>query len=62
MNEPNYSTDNAGVQRWLQEHLSERARPLRSTHVEHLLEQSLDACRRGRLTAACALMLAAENL
>jgi hypothetical protein len=62
MNQPTSTTDRAGVQRWLQQYLIERASLLGDPSVDHLAAQSLDACGRGRLLAAAALMLAAENL
>ena len=62
MNESNDPTDGAGVQAWLRWSLRKRAIKLESAAVGDIVNQSIEACDRGRLVAAAALMLAAERL
>jgi hypothetical protein len=62
MHETNDPTDGAGIQQWLRVSLRERALKPHAAGVDHLVVQSLEACDRGRLVAAAALMLAAERI
>lgn len=62
MTESNHPTDGAGVQAWLRGSLCKRALSLENAGVDHLLDQSIEACDSGRLVAAAAMMLAAERL